>query len=92
MAIDLTICDSTGLALDMGTEFDFFGDLAFPDKTDSFYQTGQLSSEQFKNRKLLLNIMAKAGFYVSKTEWWHYNASSLDYAKGKYKIFSYDDK
>ncbi len=92
MALDISIVNEIGEVLDMGTEFDFFGEMAFPNKTDYFFKTGDLSQEQYNNRKLLMDIMAEAGFYVSKTEWWHYNASSLDYAKSKYKIFSYPSK
>ncbi|MDD3859620.1 MAG: M15 family metallopeptidase [Bacteroidales bacterium] len=88
MAIDISIVDSVGNVLDMGTEFDYFGDLAHPGKTAYFYNSGKLSKEQYDNRNLLMTIMQKAYFYVSTTEWWHYNASSLDYAKSKYKIFS----
>lgn len=88
MALDISIVDSVGNVLDMGTEFDYFGDLAFPNKTDLFYKAGDLSEEQYQNRNLLMSVMAKAGFYVSKTEWWHYNAGSLDYSKNKYQIFS----
>ncbi len=89
-ALDLTIADQNGIALDMGTEFDYFGELAFPDKTDYFYASGKLNEIQYKNRNLLMSIMKEAGFTVSKTEWWHYNASSLSYAKEKYKAFSTD--
>ncbi len=87
MAIDISIVDSVGNALDMGTDFDYFGELAHPHKTQYYFNAGQLTKEQFENRNLLLSVMSRAGFYVSNTEWWHYNASSLDYAKNKYKIF-----
>lgn len=89
MALDISIVNEFGEVLDMGTDFDYFGELAFPDKTEEFYKKGELSLEQYNNRNLLMNIMREAGFYVSKTEWWHYNACSLDYAKSKYEIFSY---
>ncbi|MDD4149566.1 MAG: M15 family metallopeptidase [Bacteroidales bacterium] len=88
MALDISIVDDAGNVLDMGTKFDFFGELAYPNKTEYFYKTGDLSEEQYQNRNLLMSIMADAGFYVSKTEWWHYNAGSLDYSKNKYQIFS----
>lgn len=90
MAVDLTLVDDNGLILDMGTEFDYFGELAFPNKTEYFYKTGELNEEQYLNRNLLINIMEKAGFTVSKTEWWHYNATSLQNAKEKYTIFDLD--
>ncbi|MDL2262787.1 M15 family metallopeptidase, partial [Bacteroidales bacterium OttesenSCG-928-I21] len=88
MALDLTIADADGKALDMGTDFDYFGELAYPNKSSYFFELGNLTDEQYENRNLLLSIMEEAGFSVSKTEWWHYNASSLSYAKAKYKIFS----
>ncbi|MDR2009179.1 MAG: M15 family metallopeptidase [Bacteroidales bacterium] len=91
MALDLTIADENGIPLDMGTKFDYFGELAFPDKTDYFYKNGELNKDQYENRNLLMSIMKNAGFIVSKTEWWHYNASSLNDAKNKYKIFSIND-
>ena len=81
MAIDVSIVDSVGNTLDMGTDFDYFGELAHPNKTSYYYNSGQLTKEQYDNRNLLLSVMSRAGFYVSTTEWWHYNASSLDYAK-----------
>ncbi|HNQ68606.1 MAG TPA: M15 family metallopeptidase [Bacteroidales bacterium] len=89
MAVDISIVDNNINLLDMGTEFDFFGDLACPHKTSYYYSIGKLTLEQSDNRNLLLSVMSRAGFYVSTTEWWHYNASSLDYAKSKYEIFTY---
>jgi len=92
MALDVSLVDENGKILDMGTEFDYFGDLAYPAKTDYFFNSGKLTKEQYDNRKLLMSVMAQAYFYVSTTEWWHYNASSIDYAKSKYEIFSYPPK
>lgn len=89
MALDISIVNEFGEVLDMGTDFDYFGEKAYPSNTEKFYQNGELSEEQYKNRNLLMSVMAEAGFYISKTEWWHYDASSLDYAKSKYEIFSY---
>ncbi|HOK37877.1 MAG TPA: M15 family metallopeptidase [Bacteroidales bacterium] len=88
MAVDITLADRQGKPLDMGTGFDFFGELAFPDKSDYYLKIGELSTEQYNNRMLLLNIMRRAGFYVSKTEWWHFNATSLNDAKQRFIIFS----
>ncbi len=88
MALDISIVDTLGNVLDMGTEFDYFGELAYPDKTDHFHSIGELSDDQYENRKLLFDIMAKSYMYVSKTEWWHFSAGSLNYSKEKYQIFS----
>lgn len=86
MAVDVSIINNNGELLDMGTDFDYFGELAYPGKEHYFLEKGELDSIQVLNRELLYKIMSEAGFYVSKTEWWHYNASSLNYAKSKYKI------
>lgn len=86
MAVDLTIADPEGNALDMGTEYDYFGELAFPRFTQKFLDAGKLTHEQAQNRLLLISIMERAGFTVARTEWWHFNASSLAYAKQNYQI------
>lgn len=81
MAVDLTICDKDGDPLDMGTPFDFFGRAAGINKEDLLVSEGILTKEQVDNRKLLRRIMTDAGFIAIRGEWWHFNASSLEYAK-----------
>ncbi len=66
MAADLTIVDSEGKELDMGTGFDFFGKEAYHNYTD-------LPKQVLDNRKLLLNTMAAVGMKFTTTEWWHYS-------------------
>jgi len=53
------------IALDMGTEFDFFDVRA---NTDS----GLISDDQKTNRDALRHAMAKHGFANYPLEWWHY--------------------
>ncbi|MFQ5448340.1 MAG: D-alanyl-D-alanine dipeptidase [Saprospiraceae bacterium] len=65
-AADLTVVDSTGRELDMGTGFDFFGEKAYHD----FHG---LPDNVLKNRQLLLNTMEQHGFRHIRTEWWHYS-------------------
>lgn len=64
-AVDLTIVDSIGKELDMGTGFDHFGKEAHHDYID-------FKEEVISNRKLLKSTMKNAGFNSIKTEWWHY--------------------
>lgn len=66
MAVDLTIVDSLGNELDMGTDFDFFGKEAYHAYTDH-------SDEVATNRKLLLSTMKAHHFRPTTTEWWHYS-------------------
>lgn len=72
-AVDVTLVDSNGNEIDMGTSFDFFGIEASHD-----YQN--LPEEVKNNRKLLKEVMLKNNFKSFDSEWWHYNLkdSSLD--------------
>ena len=65
-AVDITLVDSNGKALNMGTPFDFFG----PEASHHFEN---LSNELNQNRVLLKQIMQENGFVSFDSEWWHYN-------------------
>lgn len=77
-AVDITLIDSEGNELDMGTEYDNFTEKAH-------YAYEDLSAEQKRNRKILHDVMIKFGFEPLSTEWWHFdyngwkNFSILDY-------------
>jgi len=85
-AIDLSIIDPNGTPLDMGTPFDFFGELAQPGLEQQFLKEGKLTEKQIANRLLLRNTMKKAGFYELSIEWWHFNAFPTKYIKANYQI------
>ncbi|MFD1819805.1 D-alanyl-D-alanine dipeptidase [Pseudarcicella hirudinis] len=87
-AVDLTVADAKGKALDMGTKFDFFGELAYPVKEEYFLKTGRLTKLQIRNRKLLREVMKQAGFMPIDYEWWHFNALAREKAKQRYKIIN----
>jgi zinc D-Ala-D-Ala dipeptidase len=65
-AVDITLVDTNGKELDMGTPFDFFGPQAS-------HQYLKLSSTVLKNRSLLKEVMLKHQFEAFESEWWHYN-------------------
>ncbi|HEX8562138.1 MAG TPA: M15 family metallopeptidase [Flavobacterium sp.] len=65
-AVDITLVDATGKAIDMGTDFDHFG----PEAAHSYIK---LSEQQLNNRKTLSEIMTASGFTIFESEWWHYN-------------------
>jgi D-alanyl-D-alanine dipeptidase len=66
-AIDLSLINlKTGKELDMPTGFDSFSRKAGADYMD-------LPAQQIANRELLKAVMAKYGFRVISTEWWHYD-------------------
>ncbi len=85
-AVDLTICDQNGKALDMGAEYDDIREIAYPRLEAQFLATGELSQEQIDNRKLLRKVMASQKFTNIDTEWWHFNACSRALAKEKYVL------
>lgn len=65
VAVDLTLVDQDGHALDMGTAFDAF-------TPRSFHGNGEIPIAAQKNRLLLLGIMSTAGWDFYSKEWWHY--------------------
>ncbi|HTF05948.1 MAG TPA: M15 family metallopeptidase [Bacteroidia bacterium] len=75
-AVDLTIIDDQGRELDMGTPYDFFGELAHPRNEHENYTAGKLTAAQMINRALLRSVMRTAGFTTIETEWWHFNSCS----------------
>ncbi|MBB6005157.1 M15 family metallopeptidase [Arcicella rosea] len=85
-AVDLTIATADGKALDMGTKYDYFGELAYPVKEDYFLAKKKLTKQQVANRILLRNVMEAVGFMHIDYEWWHFNAVSRREAKQIYQI------
>lgn len=71
--VDLTITmlNASGgeLELDMGTPFDFFGEL-------SHTANDQIASKSKQNRALLVDLMESQGFENYPLEWWHYTLKS----------------
>ncbi len=69
-AVDMTLVDSTGNELNMGTDYDFFGAAAH----HTYTNFPQEEKEQIlKNRKILKTIMESVGFKSISNEWWHYD-------------------
>ena len=65
-AVDISLVDSNGVELDMGTPFDFFG-------IEASHNNKNFSKEILDNRKLLKRIMLRYKFQSFDSEWWHYN-------------------
>ena len=65
-AVDISLVNSVGVEVDMGTKFDFFGKEAAHDFLD-------FSDEIIANRKFLKEIMLQHNFKSFDSEWWHYN-------------------
>lgn len=64
--VDLTLLDmKTGKEMDMGSPFDYFGELSHPDCRD-------VTDEQYENRMFLQSLMVRNGFEPIDCEWWHF--------------------
>lgn len=85
-AVDLTIATLDGVPLDMGTPFDYFGELAQPRHEDRFLKERKLNRQQLENRHLLREVMTQAGFQSISIEWWHFNAVPVKIARSSYQI------
>jgi D-alanyl-D-alanine dipeptidase len=87
LALDMSITDSTGALLDMGTDFDSFERCAGAVGEADALKSGRLTQEQVDNRNKLRRIMKKAGWVMLKSEWWHFNAYTRDYTQEHYPLF-----
>jgi D-alanyl-D-alanine dipeptidase len=85
-AVDLTICDEFGNPLDMGTKYDDFREIAYPELEKHFLKTGELTNRHIENRELLRKVMRKEAFRNIPTEWWHFNACSRKDGLSKYHV------
>ncbi len=65
VAVDLTLADSQGRPMDMGTGFDAF-------TPHSHHGNGDISIQAQQARYYLLGLMTSAGWDCYLKEWWHY--------------------
>jgi D-alanyl-D-alanine dipeptidase len=70
-AVDVTILNDLGEALDMGGEIDELSERSHPDYYVSD-QDGDSQQYQF-NRQLLARVMTNSGFIRHPQEWWHFS-------------------
>lgn len=78
-AVDLTIQDSQGNLLSMGTAFDYFGTIAATRHCEDLPEARQWR----ENRRLLYWLMTGAGFTNYHEEWWHFDYGNQFWAKQK---------
>ena len=65
-AVDISLVDSLGVELNMGTKFDFFG-------PEAGHNCTNIPEEILNNRKFIKEIMLQSNFQSFDSEWWHYN-------------------
>lgn len=85
LAVDITLVDTRGRELPMGTPVDFLGPEANIDKEEELVAAGKMTEQERCNRRLLRDVMTRAGFKPLRTEWWHFNLMSRDEARRRYK-------
>lgn len=79
-AVDLTIINSAGEELDMGSGFD-----EFTDRTYTSYYENEKNDRVKENRRLLFHTMIEAGFVNLPSEWWHFDYGDRFWAYYKRK-------
>lgn len=65
-AVDITLVDMNCNELDMGTDFDHFGN-------EAHHSYLELTDTILANRRLLKTVMEANGFRSISSEWWHYS-------------------
>lgn len=86
VAVDVSIVDSSGTLLDMGTPFDSPEELAYPCLEKYFIEKGLILKSHLSNRLVLRDAMIKAGFINNKYEWWHFSACNRKTAHKQYAL------
>jgi len=86
LAVDVTLVNSNGEWLPMGTPFDFFGPESHTDKEEDLLKRHRITKSEYTNRRLLRRVMGKAGFSGVSSEWWHFNACSRKEAINNYVL------
>lgn len=87
-AVDLTLIDSKGKELDLGTPFD-----AIPQETDNatFFDATNISGQAIQNRQILAHALQSVGFVNYFTEWWHWSYGDRYWAvmtKGDHSLYN----
>ena len=85
-AIDLTLADSLGNPIDMGTDYDDFSEIAHITDESTLVDNELLTQQQVENRLILRDIMVEAGFLTINSEWWHFDAFSREDTKSRFQI------
>ena len=89
LAIDLTLADNNGNLLDMGTDYDFFGEASHSGKERELLEEGIISREAYSNRSLLYSIAGRAGLLPHPQEWWHFQLNYDEDSKKKYRLLDF---
>ncbi len=86
LAVDISIADSLGNPLSMGTPVDHLGPAAHITNEGTLVASGRITAQDRDNRRLLRSVMKEAGFTPLPSEWWHFNYCSRPEARKRFKV------
>lgn len=86
LAVDISIADSLGIPLPMGTEVDFMGAASHITNEAQLVKEKKITARERENRLLLRKVMKEAGFRPLPSEWWHFNLCSRKEAMARYSL------
>lgn len=86
LAVDVTLCDSLGRELPMGTPVDHLGPEAHITDEAALLRAGKITRQELENRRLLRGVMTRAGFKTIRREWWHFELLRREQARGRYPV------
>ena len=89
MAVDITIVDSLGHELPMGTPVDHLGPEANIDREEELVNRRIITADERANRLLLRRAMRAGGFRPLRTEWWHFNLCTRSEARRRYCLLDF---
>lgn len=72
LAVDVTLCDSLGRELPMGSPVDHFGPESHITDEASLLRRRAITADELRRRRLLRRVMTEAGFRTIRREWWHF--------------------
>ncbi|MGD1864307.1 MAG: M15 family metallopeptidase [Phormidesmis sp.] len=71
-AVDLTLADATGKAVDMGSPIDEISPRSYPNHFEACADPA--AQKAHHHRSLLASVMVGVGFRQHPNEWWHFSA------------------
>lgn len=86
LAVDISIADSLGRPLPMGTEVDHMGKESHITDEAQLVADGSIDRQERENRILLRSVMREGGFRPLPGEWWHFNLCGRSEAMQKYQL------
>ena len=90
VAVDLTIVDTSGKPLDMGSPFDHFGEEAHLGNEEARVRAGIFNKEVPANRSLMRRLLGAEGLRPYDKEWWHYQEQMpMSEVRKRYQLLAF---